>query len=223
MQLKRSALKDALDGKGRFEGDRLRVIPQLSPPSDDKLGNASLDLRLGRWFLTLHSTGLNELNFKERPQEEEHRYAQKHFVRFDDQFYLHPGRFLLGATLEWIRMPDQCCGAIVGKSSLGRHGLIIETAPVVHPGFSGCLTLELANVGEIPIALYPGMEIAQLQILNAEGDGISAGRFKGLRRPILGSIGADPVLQRLRSTPASSGNGGDKPDHDNDGKPVSGS
>lgn len=223
MQLKRSALKDALDGKGRFEGDPLRVIPQLSPLSDDKQGNASLDLRLGRWFLTLHSTGLNELNFNERPQEEEHQYAQKHFVRFDGQFYLHPGRFLLGATLEWIRMPNKCCGAIVGKSSLGRHGLIIETAPVVHPGFSGCLTLELANVGEIPIALYPGMEIAQLQILNAEGDGVSSGRFKGLRRPVLGSIGADPVLSRLRSAPAKGDHRVEKPGTGDDGKPVSGS
>ena len=200
MQLKRSALKEALAGRGRFADDRLCVIPQLSEMLPEKDGNASLDLRLGRWFLTLQSAGLPELNFTERSKETEHKYAQKHFVRFDDQFYLHPGRFLLGATLEWVRMPNQCCGAIVGKSSLGRHGLIIETAPVVHPGFSGCLTLELANVGEIPIALYPGMEIAQLQILNAEGDAVSeASRFKGLRRPVLGSIGADSVMTRLRS------------------------
>jgi dCTP deaminase len=98
-------------------------------------------------------------------------------------------------------MPHQCCGAIVGKSSLGRHGLIIETAPVVHPGFSGCLTLELANVGEIPIALYPGMEIAQLQLTYTEGTAKNdAGRFKGLRRPVLGSVAADPVLNRLRKS-----------------------
>ncbi|MGJ5175291.1 dCTP deaminase domain-containing protein [Bradyrhizobium oligotrophicum] len=95
---------------------------QLWPISDDKQGNASLDIRLGRWFLTLHSTKLNELNFNEGAQEEEQRYAQKRFVRFDGQFYLHPGRLLLGAMLEWIWMPNQCCGAIVGKSSFGRHG-----------------------------------------------------------------------------------------------------
>jgi dCTP deaminase len=207
MQLKRDALRNALEGSGRFDGDALRIIPQLSAMQADKDGNASIDLRLGRWFLTLHSTGLPELNFLERPKEDEHRYARKHFVRFDGQFYLHQGRFLLGATLEWIRMPHQCCGAIVGKSSLGRHGLIIETAPVVHPGFSGCLTLELANVGEIPIALYPGMEIAQLQFVYTDGKAKNdAGRFKGLRRPVLGSVEADPVLKRLRKLPA------DKPD-----------
>jgi dCTP deaminase len=202
MQLKRDVLKKALEGKDRFQNDAFRIIPLLTEMRADKDGNASIDLRLGRWFLTLHSTGLPQLTFAERRKEEEHRYAQKHFVRFDGEFYLHPGRFLLGATLEWIRMPHQCCGAIVGKSSLGRHGLIIETAPVVHPGFSGCLTLELANVGEIPIALYPGMEIAQLQLTYTDGTAMNdAGRFKGLRRPVLGSVEADPVLNRLRGSP----------------------
>jgi dCTP deaminase len=110
---------------------------------------------------------------------------------------LHPGRFVLGTTLEWIRMPNRLAGSIVGKSSLGRHGLIIETAPVVHPGFSGCLTLELANVGEIPIALRPGMEIAQLQLENASGPGEGTGRFSGYRRPVLGPIRADAVLSLL--------------------------
>jgi dCTP deaminase len=203
MQLKRDVLKTALEGKDRFKNDALRIIPQLSEMGADKDGNASIDLRLGRWFLTLHSTGLPQLNFSERPREDEHRYAQRHFVRFDGEFFLHPGRFLLGATLEWIRMPQQCCGAIVGKSSLGRHGLIIETAPVVHPGFSGCLTLELANVGEIPIALYPGMEIAQLQLIYTDGMAKNdSSRFKGLRRPVLGSVELDPVLSRLRKETA---------------------
>ena len=108
-------------------------------------------------------------------------------------YVLRPGRFVLGSTLEWIRMPTCCVGAIVGKSSLGRHGLIIETAPVMHPGFSGCLTLELANVGEVPINLRPGMEIAQLQISRAEGAGAVAGHFKGYRRPTLGVVSRDAV------------------------------
>jgi len=126
--------------------------------------------------------------------------AQSHFIRFDERhmFVLHPGRFVLGATLEWVRMPNTCCGFIVGKTSLGRHGLSIETAPIVHPGFSGCLTLELSNVGEIPIALRPGMEIAQLQIALASGDGAGSGRHRGYRRPTLGKRGEDAILNRLQ-------------------------
>ena len=123
--------------------------------------------------------------------------SRKDFIRFDDSYVLHPNRFVLGSTLEWIRIPTRCAGSIVGKSSLGRHGLIIETAPVVHPGFTGCLTLELANVGEVPIALRPGMEIAQLQVGRAEGAGAGAGHFKGHRRPTLGTVSKDTAQKHL--------------------------
>jgi dCTP deaminase len=195
--LKRSLLKEAIEGQGEFENDRLSIIPMLSKIRPRDMGNASLDVRLGRWFLTLQQSSRAELDFY-IPQEESDNYlGRKDFIRFDAYYVLHPGRFVLGSTLEWIRMPTCCVGAIVGKSSLGRHGLIIETAPVVHPGFSGCLTLELANVGEVPINLRPGMEIAQLQIDRAEGKGEGAGRFKGYRRPTLGTVKRDSIQRRL--------------------------
>jgi dCTP deaminase len=195
--LKRSLLKEAIGGRGEFENNRLAIIPMLSQIRQRDMGNASLDVRLGRWFLTLQQSSQTELDFY-RPRERSDNYlGRKDFIRFDAYYVLHPGRFVLGSTLEWIRMPTSCVGAIVGKSSLGRHGLIIETAPVVHPGFSGCLTLELANVGEVPINLRPGMEIAQLQVSRAEGKGEGAGRFKGYRRPTLGSVSRDPIQHRL--------------------------
>jgi dCTP deaminase len=205
MVLKRSVLLRALKGLDDFVNDRLYIIPMLSKIKRDDLGNASLDLRLGRWFLTLQQSSQTKLDFLEVHEMSDHYLAKKNFVRFDDSYVLHPNRFVLGSTLEWIRIPTNCTGSIVGKSSLGRHGLIIETAPVVHPGFSGCLTLELANVGEVPIALRPGMEIAQLQISRAEGPGKGAGRFKGYRRPTLGTVKKDRaqgqlVRGRYRST-----------------------
>lgn len=197
MTLKRSLLKSALEGRDEFENDRLSVIPMLSKIRRRDMGNASLDVRLGRWFLTLQQSSRAELDFYVPQRESDTYLGRKDFIRFDAYYVLHPGRFVLGSTLEWVRMPTGCVGAIVGKSSLGRHGLIIETAPVVHPGFSGCLTLELANVGEVPINLRPGMEIAQLQIGRAEGKGEGAGRFKGYRRPTLGVVSRDSIQQRL--------------------------
>ncbi|TIV72432.1 MAG: dCTP deaminase [Mesorhizobium sp.] len=197
MILKRSVLKDALQGVGEFKDDRLFITPLLSAISDRNLGNASVDLRLGRWFLTLQQSSRTQLDFFEPKKNQEKSLGRNDFIRFDSYYVLHPGRFVLGSTLEWIRMPTICAGSIVGKSSLGRHGLIIETAPVVHPAFSGSLTLELANVGEVPIALRPGMEIAQLQVMRAEGEGQDTGRFKGYRRPTLGSVSTDPIQQRL--------------------------
>lgn len=202
MQLKRDAIAGAIRGLGRFKHDRLCIRPLLCNFPKDEAGNASLDLHLGRWFLTLQETEQTLLDFSKRTSGTDVDISRKHFIRFDDIFVLHPGRFVLGATLEWVRLPTICSGSIVGKSSLGRHGLVIETSPVVHPAFSGCLTLELANVGEVPIALRPGMEVAQLQIYLAQGKGGARSRFNGYRRPTLGAISLDPTIKRLQRSQA---------------------
>jgi dCTP deaminase len=84
------------------------------------------------------------------------------FAEFGGKFILHPGRFVLAITLEWIRLPKNRAAYVTGKSNIGRRGLVIETAPGVHPHFNGCLTLEMANLGEIPLEISPGMKICQL-------------------------------------------------------------
>ena len=84
-------------------------------------------------------------------------------VDADDPFILHPGEFVLGATLERVALPDDLVARLEGKSSLGRLGLLIHsTAGFVDPGFDGQLTLELSNVANLPITLYPGMRIGQI-------------------------------------------------------------
>ena len=84
---------------------------------------------------------------------------------------LHPGQFVLGETLEWVHLPKDLVAFVIGKSTWGRDGLIIATAIGVHPYWSGILTLEISNVGEIPIYLYPGLAIAQLFIASVEAGG----------------------------------------------------
>ena len=109
-----------------------------------------------------------------------------HYVPFGEKFIVHPGRFVLGSTLEWLRFPNNIGGYITGKSSLGRRGLIIETAAGVQPGFCGTLTLEIANVGEVPIAITPGMRVAQIFFHELCGDeATSVSKYSGRRRPIL--------------------------------------
>jgi dCTP deaminase len=81
----------------------------------------------------------------------------------DHPFILHPGEFVLGTTLETIRLGDDVVARLDGKSSLGRLGLLIHsTAGFVDPGFSGQVTLELSNVANLPIAIYPEMKIGQI-------------------------------------------------------------
>ena len=129
-----------------------------------------------------------------RPQQ----LSRYQFVPFGDRFILHPGQFILGITFEWLRLPTNLAGFVTGKSSWGRRGLIIETAAGIHPGFCGCLTLEIGNVGPVPIPLIPGMEICQVFFEVASGEPDKAeSQFIGRRRPILGDIEFDPTLEKL--------------------------
>jgi dCTP deaminase len=87
-------------------------------------------------------------------------------VNTDNAFILHPGEFALGSTLERVAIPDDLVGRIEGKSSLGRLGLLIHTtAGFVDAGWDGHLTLELSNVANLPITLYPGMKIGQISFI----------------------------------------------------------
>lgn len=80
-----------------------------------------------------------------------------------DPFILHPGEFVLGSTLETVGLADDVVARLEGKSSLGRLGLLIHsTAGFIDPGFRGQVTLELSNVANLPIAIYPGMKIGQI-------------------------------------------------------------
>lgn len=212
MILKQSVIADAMYGKGKYKNDRLYIIPSPDSQELKTSGAASVDLRLGRWFSILRAT--RHLGFKSTKDGDislsteqgterilnESDLTQRQFVQFNKTFVLHPGTFALGGTLEWIKLPKKCAATIVGKSSWGRRGLIIETAPIVHPGFSGCLTLELTNVGHMPIALQPSMKIAQLVIHVAEGEGVETSSFDGFRRPSLGSILLDEFTQKLMSS-----------------------
>ncbi len=81
----------------------------------------------------------------------------------DGPLILHPGEFLLGSTTEVVSLPHDLVGRLEGKSSLGRLGLLIHsTAGFIDAGFSGHITLELSNVANLPITLYPGMKIGQI-------------------------------------------------------------
>lgn len=77
-------------------------------------------------------------------------------------FILHPRQFVLWVTMEKIRIPYDLVARCEGRSSIGRLGIVIHsTAGFVDPGFEGTITLEITNINEVPVALYPGMRIGQ--------------------------------------------------------------
>ncbi len=112
-------------------------------------------------------------------------------VAADGVFMLHPGEFVLGSTLERVGVPNDLVARIEGKSSLGRLGLLIHsTAGFIDAGFDGHVTLELANVANLPITLYPGMKIGQISFLtmttpaeNPYGSGVNGSKYQGQRGP----------------------------------------
>lgn len=142
---------------------------------DSQLGPASIDLRLGNRFRVFkHSDHalIDPLNYDDKKiseritdgvKVEENEYTRL-YVK-DQPFILHPGEFILASLHEYVEIPKDLIGRLEGRSSLGRIGLLVHsTAGFIDPGYKGNLTLELANVGKLPIKIYPGQRICQLAV-----------------------------------------------------------
>lgn len=130
----------------------------IEPFRPECVQSSSVDLHLGNEFRVFKSVHNAFIDGRERKD-----YTEPVEIKDGEPFVLHPREFVLGCTVERIELPDDLFALLEGKSSLGRIGIIIHaTAGQVHPGWKGRLTLELSNVGKLPVALYPGMEIAQI-------------------------------------------------------------
>jgi dCTP deaminase len=173
------------------------ITPHFELEKLRKSGAAAIDLRLGCWFTALRPARMSCLRADETASEA--RLTKASYVPLGSEYFLHPRGFCLGTTLEWLRFPKRLAGYVIGRSSWGRRGLIIATATGVHPGFAGCLTLELSNVGELPVAIKPGTRICQLFLheTTGAGDEVDQSHFLGMTRPVLGRIHADPIEANL--------------------------
>ncbi len=183
-------------------GDPLIIRPLANIAELRDSGSASIDLRLGCWFQVFRGPRVSHFDVYDHGSTppSESQLTKRHYVPFGKPFVLHPRAFVLAVTLEWIRLPAHFAGEVVGRSSWGRHGLIIATATGVHPGFTGCLTLELTNVGEVPITIKPGTTICQLFLFAVHGgnpQSVDKSRFIGRRTPTLGAIKLDDIARKL--------------------------
>ena len=133
----------------------------IEPLEEDAVQPASIDLRLDNRFRVFRNTRYPYIDVK-LPMEDLTELVE---VKPDEAFILHPGEFVLAATYEWVEIPPCFAARLEGKSSLGRLGLLTHsTAGFLDPGFRGHITLELSNVANLPITLYPGMRIGQIAI-----------------------------------------------------------
>ncbi len=151
--------------------NRLVISPILEMHEQIRDDQASVDVRLGSQFVLTQPSALGEINeFSEFHYLADNRLYQELYIPIGRNIVIHPHQFLLATTLEYIRLPQDLMCYVVGRSTWGRLGLIIATAIGVHPGFSGTLTLELRNLGETPLRLFPGQTIAQLFFHGVETD-----------------------------------------------------
>ncbi len=159
----------------------------IDPLGEDAVQPSSVDLRVDAEFRVFNNHLYPYIDVRD-PQPD----LTEPVTATDDQpFILHPGEFVLGSTLEKVSLPRDLVARIEGKSSLGRLGLLVHaTAGFVDAGFSGWLTLELSNVANLPIAIYPGMKIGQLAFFTldqpaerAYGDAELGSKYQGQRGP----------------------------------------
>lgn len=181
-----------------MEAGELFVGPILSTK---QMGSNSIDLRLGTVALIVRARGLSHVdpknyrNTKQTLHQVEKGRQQKlerHEVPFKQQLLLHPGNLTLVPTFEWVALPTDVMGVVTARSSWAREGLNIATASFINPGYRGIITLELANLGQIPMTLYPGLRIAQIafyEVPNASPADAEQSQFDMSFEPMAGQIG----------------------------------
>lgn len=184
---------------------RLVISPLLELDEQAKPDQASVDLRLGFQFaLSAASTAGLVDEFEPDGGEETSvlwkRLFRHEYVPFGGKIIIHPHQFILASTLEYIRLPKDIMAYVLGRSTWGRLGLIIATAVGVQPGFAGCLALELRNLGEVPIGLYPGQTVAQLFFHSVEGaEQEGMGQYSGATEILPGSLSSHSTHKKIES------------------------
>ena len=135
-----------------------RIVIRPEPDLDSQLGSVSIDFRLGSTFMVFEHS---RHSFIDPRQPQSIGDAMRTIeVPAGDRFIMQPGDFALASTIESLELPDDLLGRLEGRSSIARLGITVHsTAAVFEPGWIGTATMELSNLGRMPVALYPGMRI----------------------------------------------------------------
>lgn len=145
-------IKEYLE-EGKIVIDPLKDEQQIQP--------SSVDMRLGDKFKVFKVIRKPYIDPKD--EEDIAEYMESSTVPEGEAFIIHPNEFALATTQEYVKVPDDLVARVEGRSSMGRLGVTMHvTAGYVDPGFEGRITLEISNIGAMPVALYPGQRVCQL-------------------------------------------------------------
>ncbi len=169
----------------REELQAKRIV--IEPLGEACIQPSSVDLHVDRYFRLFRNHSMRVIDVRQDLED----LTELVDVAEGEALILHPGEFILGSTLERVTLPPDLVARLEGKSSLGRLGLLIHsTAGFVDAGWDGHLTLELSNVANLPITVYPGMKIGQISFLrmttpadNPYGSAGLGSKYQGQRGP----------------------------------------
>ncbi|MBM4241595.1 MAG: dCTP deaminase [Euryarchaeota archaeon] len=136
------------------------VIEPLEDP-EMQIQPSSVDLRIGnefKGFRIIHKPYINPMD-----KSDINSYMESINIEENEPFIIHPGEFALATTYETVKLPNDLVARVEGRSSIGRLGITMHvTAGYIDPGFCGKITLELSNVGKMPVAIYPKQRVCQV-------------------------------------------------------------
>lgn len=139
--------------KGKIAIEPLEDEMQIQP--------SSIDMRLGNEFKVFKVIRKPYIDPKD--PEDVASYMESTIVEPGEAFIIHPNEFALATTNEYVKVPDDLVARVEGRSSMGRLGVTMHvTAGFIDPGFEGKITLEISNIGAMPVALYPGQRVCQI-------------------------------------------------------------
>ena len=154
--------------------------PALMQPS-------SLDVRVDRLFRVFRNSRYPYIDVKSEQED------LTELVEVGGRRAVHPppGRVRARLDARAGHAPGRPRREARGKESLGRLGLLIHsTAGFIDPGFDGHVTLELSNVANLPITIYPAMKIGQLSFVQMSepaetpyGSAALGSKYQGQRGP----------------------------------------
>lgn len=134
----------------------------INPLDDERqIQPSSIDMRLGDEFKVFKV--IRQPYIDPKDSNEVGEYMESIVVDEGDAFIIHPNEFALATTYEYVKVPRDLVARVEGRSSMGRLGVTMHvTAGYIDPGFEGRITLEISNIGAMPVALYPGQRVCQI-------------------------------------------------------------
>lgn len=177
MILSNTSIQEALDNKWLI----IEPAPEPRKPTSDAecpYQTTAVDLTLGTQITWIKEDLPITIDLRRGSFADLFGPNSENLIISEEQaFTLKPRCFVLGKTHEKITFPilpeggaPSLAARVEGRSSYARCGMLVHfTAPTIHAGFEGHLTLELINLGSIPISLYPHAPICQLIIEQVHG------------------------------------------------------